>query len=78
MKTDLRQVICKKIIQYLLKATPYTFKDIADLSGNSVKEIQDIYLRGTIPKNFPSELRLLKLYATILEELHAFDPSQFI
>jgi hypothetical protein len=59
--------VCRGIILYLLESTNYTLKNIADLSNSSLKNIHSIYLDEQMPKNFSSELRLVKLYQFILE-----------
>ncbi len=59
--------IYKGMIQYILDATHYTLKNIADLSDSSLDNIRAIYCHNTIAKNFKSEIALMKLYQIILE-----------
>ena len=66
--------IYKGMIQYLLESTPYTLKTIADLSHSSIKSIRSIYYYDQIPRNFSTELGLVKLYHMVLElNLHGIN-----
>ena len=62
--------IYQGIIQYLLDSTNYTLKNIADLSSCPVTSIRSIYSDDTIPPNFSSEARLVRLYQMI-SEIHS-------
>lgn len=66
MQTAAKLKIYQGIIQYLLDSTPYTLKNIADLSHASVRNIQSIYQDNRIPEGFESEHELIQLYYTIL------------
>ena len=59
--------IYKGMIQYLLRSTNYTIKNIADLSYSPTKHIKSIYFNDLIPPDFSSELQLVNLYHIILE-----------
>ena len=67
MENSSKLQIYKGMIQYLLKSTDYTLKDIAHLSHSSIKNIRSIYCNDLMPLNFSSELQLVKLYHLILE-----------
>jgi hypothetical protein len=67
MMNEPRLQIYKGMIQYLLVSTPYTLKNIADLSHSSIKNIRSIYCDEQIPRHFSSELNLVKLYHSIVE-----------
>ena len=62
-----RVLIYKGMIQYLLETTPYTIKNMADLSHSSVKTIRSIFCSEEIPMHFSSELNLLNLYHMTIE-----------
>lgn len=66
MDVNFKLQIYKGIIQYLLKSTNYTLKDIADLTNSSIKNIRSIYTDDQMPRYFSSELQLVKLYQMIL------------
>ncbi|PJE14247.1 hypothetical protein [Legionella sp.] len=55
------------IIEYLLKSTNYSLKNIADLCDTPISNIQSIYCDQILPASFTSELRLVKLYQAILQ-----------
>ena len=67
MERHLKHGIYKGMIQYILKSTNFTLKDIADLSNTPMSSIRDIYCLDLYPAGFKSEISLLKLYQTILE-----------
>jgi len=66
-KQNVKAQIYKGMIQYLLETTPYTIKNIADLSHSSVKTIRTIFRSEQIPMHFSSELNLLNLYHMTIE-----------
>ena len=66
MENSSKLKIYKGIIQYLLESTNYSLKNIADLSHTSIKNISSIYCDEILPKDFSSELDLVKLYQIIL------------
>ena len=74
-KNDPKHQIYKGIIQYLLDTTPYTIKNIAELSNSSVKIIRSIYCDNQIPSRVSTELSLVKLYHMIIE-LHLREPDR--
>lgn len=59
--------IYQGIIEYLLKSTNYTLKNIADHTGASIQHLRSIYIGDQVPLVFSSELQLIKLYQIILE-----------
>ena len=67
MKVNVKVQIYQGMIQYLLESTNYSLKDIAELSRTSTKNIRLIYCHDVIPRNFESELHIVRLYQTILE-----------
>ena len=67
MEQNSKLQIYKGMIQYLMKSTNYTLKNIADLTDTSIKNIRSIYLGNLLPPYFSSELQLIKLYQMILE-----------
>lgn len=67
MEHHSKQIIYKGIIQYLLKSTSYTLKNIADLTNTSISSLHSIYCLNEFPDNFRAEISLLKLYQIILE-----------
>lgn len=67
MDSSSKVQIYKGIIQYLLESTNYSLRDIADLSRTSNKNISLIYCHNIMPRNFESELHIVRLYQTILE-----------
>ncbi len=73
-KYDPKHQIYKGIIQYLLDTTPYTIKNIAELSNSSVKIIRSIYCDNQVPSRVSIELSLVKLYHMIIE-LHLREPD---
>lgn len=58
--------IYQGIVQYLLESTNYNLKDIADLTGSSLKTMQFVYHGEQLPNHFSSESQLVKLYQTII------------
>ena len=58
--------IYQGMIQYLLKSTHYTLKDIATLSHSSITNIKSIYYHNVIPKDFLSESSLINLYQIVV------------
>lgn len=71
-KLDLKHQIYKGIIDFLLESTPYTIRNVAELTNSSVKMIRSIYCDNQTPLHFSAELNLVKLYHMILE-LHSND-----
>ena len=67
MQQNPKVQIYQGMIQYLLKSTQYTLKNIADLSNASMKNIRLIHCDGCMPSDFASELQLVKLYQMVLE-----------
>jgi hypothetical protein len=67
MEGNFKLKIYKGIIEYLLQSTRYTLKNIADLSNASIDSIRAIYCHNVLPREFKSEVQLIKLYQIVLE-----------
>lgn len=67
MKHNSKLIIYKEIIQFIVDETPYTLKNIAELSNTSINKIRSIYCQNILPDDFKSEIQLLKLFQIILE-----------
>lgn len=67
MEKKSKVIIYQSIIKYLLEETNYTLKNIAALTNSSIKSLREIYLYSEIPRNFQSEIQLVKLFEMILE-----------
>jgi hypothetical protein len=67
MEKSYKIQIFKSMIQYLLESD-YTLKNIADLTGFSIKNIRAIYFEDCmVVENHLSEIRLVKLFNIFLE-----------
>lgn len=67
MEKKSKVIIYQGIIEYLLEETNYSLKNIAALTNSSIKSLREIYLYSEIPRNFQSEIQLVKLFEMILE-----------
>lgn len=67
MDQEQRPTIYKEMIQYILNSTNYTLKNIAEFTNCSVTTIYTIYKEAILPKEFKSELELIKLYHLVID-----------
>ncbi|RAP36818.1 hypothetical protein B1207_07715 [Legionella quinlivanii] len=72
---DIKIRIYKGIIEYLLKTTNYSLKNIADLIDTSMRSINLAYSEQAFSIKYSSELKLLKLYQAVLQfNVHTAQP----
>jgi hypothetical protein len=68
MDTNIKLIIYKDMIQYLLDSTDYSLKNIAELTGFTLENIHSIYVDQHLPINSsPSEIQFIKFFNIILE-----------